>query len=139
MSLVERENQALQLRKAGASYAQIATQLGYANLSGAWKACMRAIKRVPAENAREARDLDLARLDEALLAVWRDVQQGRWRAIETAIHIMERRAKLLGLDAPTRVRIDAEVAIREVAAGLGLDPEEVLREAQAVLDSPRRG
>jgi hypothetical protein len=48
------------------------------------------------------RELELTRLDAMLLPLWRRVQAGEEKAIDRALRIMERRARLLGLDAPTR-------------------------------------
>ena len=48
------------------------------------------------------RDLEAARLDAMLLPLWRRVQQGDERAVDRALKIMERRARLLGLDAPSK-------------------------------------
>ena len=64
----DREAQALDLRKAGASFAAIAKQLGYANKGGAHKAVTRALARVPNEAAVDMRAMDRERLDRLL---WR--------------------------------------------------------------------
>ena len=97
----ERHLQALELRKAGVTYEVIATQLGYANASGARKAVVSALKATLREPAAELRELELARLDAMLLPLWRRVQSGDEKAIDRALRIMERRARLLGLDRKT--------------------------------------
>ena len=97
-----RHLQALELRKAGATYQAIADQLGYANARGAHKAVASALKATLREPADEVRDLEVARLDAMLLPLWRRVQQGDERAVDRALKIMERRARLLGLDAPSK-------------------------------------
>ena len=97
-----RHLQALELRKAGATYQAIADQLGYANARGAHKAVASALKLTLREPADEVRDLEVARLDAMLLPLWRRVQQGDERAVDRALRIMERRARLLGLDAPSK-------------------------------------
>jgi hypothetical protein len=40
-----------------------------------------------------------------LLALWPQVLKGNQGAIDRALRVMERRAKLLGLDAPTRQEV----------------------------------
>jgi hypothetical protein len=50
---------------------------------------------------QEKIDLEERRLDRALNAVWNDVLSGKHDAIETFRKLSERRAKLLGLDAPS--------------------------------------
>jgi len=97
----ERHLQALELRKAGVTYEVIATQLGYANASGARKAVVSALKATLREPAAELRELELARLDAMLLPLWRPVQAGDEKAVDRALRIMERRARLLGLDRKT--------------------------------------
>jgi len=71
--------------------------------------------------------LELERLDVMLLALWRRVQNGDERAIDRALKIEERRAKLLGLDAPIRA-VTLEDIEREIAR---LETEITAREQQA--------
>ena len=97
-----RQLQALELRKAGATYQAIAEQLGYAHAKGAYKAVTSALKLTLREPADELRELEVARLDAMLLPLWRRVQSGDEKAVDRVLRIMERRARLLGLDAPTR-------------------------------------
>src|SRR6185503_12390372 len=60
----DRQNQALELRKAGATYAEIANALGYYNSGGAKKAVDKAMSRVVVESSTEIILLDLQRLDD---------------------------------------------------------------------------
>jgi len=101
----EREVKALELRKAGASYKQIAEKLGYADPKGAWSAVMRALDRlVPKEDAEKVRKLELSRLDTIALRLWkRIVEEGDIQAVNAYLRVMERRARYLGLDAPQKV------------------------------------
>jgi hypothetical protein len=59
-----------------------------------------------AKNALEERKECIGRLDRMLTAVWDKVRQGNERAIDTALRIEERRAKLNGLDAVTKSALD---------------------------------
>ena len=110
----DRHLQALELRKAGCTYQQIAEQLGYANAKGAHKAVASALKATLREPADALRELELARLDTMLLALWRKVQAGDEHAIDRALKISERRARLLGLDAPAEP-LTLELIEREIA------------------------
>jgi len=101
----DRQLKALELRKAGASYAMIAEQLGYRSPSGAHKAVAAALKATLKEPAEAVRELEVLRLDAALLAIWRRVQSGDEKAIDRLLAIMKRRADLLGLSAADRARI----------------------------------
>lgn len=102
MTAVERQRDALELRKSGLSYDAIATRLGYAHASGAHKAVTLALKRTIQEPADELRRVEVERLDAALSAIWKKVLSGDTWAIDRMLKIMERRAALLGLDAPQR-------------------------------------
>ena len=98
----ERQLQALELRKAGVTYAAIAQKLGYKTADGAHKAVGSALKKSIQEPADALRTLEVERLDAMLLAIAAQVRGGNLGAIDRALRIMERRAKLLGLDMPTR-------------------------------------
>src|SRR5262245_34343392 len=100
IAAVERQRQALELRTTGATLATIARRLGYASPSGAFKAIeagLRATLRAPAE---ELRQLELARIDALWSVVYPAATSGELKAIDRCIRLMERRAALLGLDAP---------------------------------------
>jgi hypothetical protein len=109
----QKGQQAITLRMAGATISQIADQLGYANESGAYKAIMRELEQTAqdlGESTEAVRQLELKRLDQMQFPIWPQVLAGDQGAIGTALRIQERRASLLGLDAPkqieARVRID---------------------------------
>jgi hypothetical protein len=106
----DRERQAMDLRKAGATFHQIATQLGYRDGGGARKAVVRALSRIPNEAAVDMRAMDSERLDRLLLAVWKDALGGDLKAMDRALRILDQRAKLLGLNLPVRSEVDMLVA-----------------------------
>ena len=105
--------QAIKLRMAGATIEAIATQLGYASPASAYKTIMRELEQTAqdmGESIEAVRHLELNRLDQMQLSIWAAAVAGDQQAIGTALRIQERRASLLGLDAPkqieARVRID---------------------------------
>ena len=107
MRAKEREVEALNLRKSGATYDQIGKALGITT-QGAYRAIIRSLNRLNEQNresADELRRLEVERLDRMLAAIWGQVLNGNQGAVDRAIKIGERRAKLLGLDAPTRADI----------------------------------
>lgn len=128
----ERGLQALELRKAGVGFPQIAKQLGYRHASGAYEAVRAALKRTEQEPADEVRRLAVERLDRLLFAVWKraidphDPLQLEY--LDRVLRIETRRAKLLGLDALDQV--DIEWRLRLMARALNLDEDEVLQEAE---------
>lgn len=99
-----REQQGLELRLGGASYVQIAESLGMTP-GGAYKAVDRALARQAAqteEKADKLRRLELARLERLHLGLWQKAKAGDEKAVREVLRIAERRARLLGLDAPKR-------------------------------------
>jgi len=87
---------------AGVSFDQIAKQLGYASRAGAYMAAKAALNRVPEPEVKLFRALNLERLNKARLGIWPRVIKGDEKAIDREIHIQEREAKYLGLDAPAK-------------------------------------
>jgi hypothetical protein len=128
VSLTERRRRALELRRAGATYEQIAAALGYFDSSGARKAVKKGLRQTLAEPAAELRQLELLRLDRLHETLWPRAVAGQVRAIDRVLRIMARRAALLGLDAPLRVDLHALVA--DARRRLGLTDEE----ARALFD-----
>lgn len=100
ISTLEKQRRALELRKAGATFEMIADSLGYQFPSAAAKAVKTAMKAIIKEPAEEVRDMEVARLDAALFAIWSQVKSGNHGAIDRFLKIQDRRAAYLGLDAP---------------------------------------
>lgn len=96
--------EALFLRLAGATYQDIANQLAYKNPSGAQRAVERAMLDTIQEPADKLRKLELSRLDRMQRGLWGKAIIGGTGAVDRIIKIMERRAKLTGLDLPTIVK-----------------------------------
>ena len=108
-----RGQQAIKLRMAGATLDDIARQLDFKSAAGAYKSVMRELKATAqdmGEGIEAVRQLELKRLDQMQFPLWPAVLAGDVQATTTALRIQERRASLLGLDAPkqieARVRID---------------------------------
>ncbi len=128
IALAEKERQALQLRKAGATYEAIAKALGYADKTGARACVQRALKETIQEPADELRRLECERLDELLKALWPAALNGHTRSVEIALGVMDRRARLLGLDAATRKIV--EVITEDVVDKAIRELEEELSDAE---------
>jgi hypothetical protein len=112
---IAKENAVLALRVQSLTWRSIAEQTGYSSGSGALKAYMRAIKRQQKEPTEAALYMELERLDELQEVYWEPAMQGNMRAGEFVLRIMDRRAKFLGLDAPTKIQ--AEVVNYDGGAG----------------------
>lgn len=135
LAAAERQTQALEFRKAGLSFPRIAQELGYHNPAGAFRAVEAALERTQQEPADAVRVLALERLDRMLAACWGKAIGGDLLAVDRVLKIEERRAKLLGLDAPDRV--DILVRVRLMAQSLGLDPEAAVAEAERLVAEQR--
>lgn len=111
----ERRVFVLEKRKAGWTYQAIAdaalVEFGSEKLPQgwdsryAWMDVKREMKRINAERnekADEVRRLELERLNDLLAGVWQAATTGDNKSINSALRIMERRARYEGLDAPTR-------------------------------------
>lgn len=140
-----RDAEAAQLRADGKTYDQIAETLKFSDRSVARRAVERALAATVREPADELRQLELIRLDalwvEAVKVMTSEhvtVNNGRvieidgvplkddgptLSAIDRLLKIMERRAKLVGLDSATKVEVmtlDAiDRAIADLTAELG--------------------
>lgn len=113
---VVRRNQALELRKKGATYQQIAETLrgtpgvpkSYckANAYRDVAAELNDIIAANGEAAESVRLMEILRLDRLLVALDEGIDAGDPAAINTAIRIGESRRKLLGLDAPDKAEVE---------------------------------
>lgn len=95
--------QALELRKAGASYQAIGDTLGMSK-TRAYELVMEGLKELNervAEGAQEVRRMELERIDGILLALY--PQRKNPRVADSILRAMDRRARLMGLDAPVLV------------------------------------
>lgn len=101
----EKANRALAMRRIGASYEQIAKELGYANRSGVYKLVQQAIRDLPKENAEEVFALDDARLDFVIRSLHKRVSDGDPKSAQAYLQALKRRADMYGYDAPKRAEI----------------------------------
>lgn len=151
---VERDARAVEHRRNGLTYRQIAAALGFSSMASAYDAVQRGLTDTVAETNDEVRRLELDRLDHLARAALKVlakphlvVSQGRvakhpetgeplidsgpvLSAIDRLLNIQARRAKLLGLDSPTKVEmisldaVDAEIRkLEQELAGTPRAPE----------------
>lgn len=96
----ERDQRALELHLAGASYAQIARIVGLASKSSAHDAVKRALaarEQGPGQDVTEAVETELARLDAMLAGLWNAARRGDTAAVDRVLKIGERRTNLLAM------------------------------------------
>ncbi|MFC9752994.1 hypothetical protein [Streptomyces sp. NPDC056921] len=124
LTTAQRDAEAALLRSKGWTYPRIAAELGYGHRADAYNAVQRVLKETVREVGENVRALELERLDrleaaanEVLEREHVTVSNGRvvdlqgapipdagpvLAAIDRLLKIQERRAKLLGLDAPLK-------------------------------------
>lgn len=100
-----RAAKALEMRLEGRTFDEIAESLGYSGRSGAHAAVTASLKAIIREPAEALLKLNLERLDKMFTVAYLNAQAGDVNAIAACMRIMERQARLLGLDAPERKEV----------------------------------
>jgi len=127
LEITQRRTKLVELRANGQSWSTIAKQLNYSSPGAACTDLKRALELRRAELAvtlDEYRQLELEHLEHlqrtALDVLAEDTgDDQRLQAVETLRRLSERRAKLLGLDAPTRIESDGE--LRVIVEGVNVE------------------
>lgn len=133
--MLQRRNMAIDLRRAGITLDVIAARLNYPNVQAVQRDIDLLISSVLKTPQDEMRGLEALRLDYMTMVLWPEARKGINRAIDQLLKVMERRAKLFGLDAPVQVEqitLDGiETAIKELEKELDTND-------RAKLPKPRR-
>lgn len=113
---LERTATAIELRKAGASYADIGRTL---NISGTQamviiRGALSKLAQQESRDARVLRQLSIERFDRLLRAVWPRAMQGDCDAVRTAAYVERQRNELYGLNSPAKVQVEALGALKIV-------------------------
>lgn len=145
LTTAQRAAQAAELRSKGWTYSRIAAEVGYTHRADAYNAVKKVLEETVREAGENVRALELERLDrleaaanEVLEREHVTVSNGRvvvlnetplpddgpvLAAIDRLLKIQERRAKLLGLDAPTKQAItispERAAALEQLVEELG--------------------
>lgn len=108
------QEQAYRMRVSGASPLTIADKLDIP-VRLVFDYCARMAAELAGESIDVSRSLDIIRLDEAYHAIRCDILAGDHSAIASMLKIMDRRAKLLGLDTPARSDIKISSDMRDLS------------------------
>jgi|ERR1035437_9380890 hypothetical protein len=127
------ENQALDMRRDGYNYDEIAEkmQLPREKVNIAVRRALKRLKAETREHASEVLDLELARLDKMYYYAMMHFRAGDLKGLTVALSIMDRRTKYLGLDAA--IKADFNVKTNDVDLSNLTDAQ--LLEMQALLQS----
>lgn len=123
--IIDKELAVVELRRTGETWDRIARVVGYANAAGAYKAYQRALRRTLQQPTDEMRDLELDRLDRLQRSYWKRAIDGETRAADFILRVIDRRAKILGLDAPQRIQ--AQVVTYDGSSDIDSDIERIVR------------
>ncbi len=145
LTKLERDRLILQLRRDGMSYDEISQD---PRVGIGANSCYRVVKdwldqtaAECTEAAHEIIQIESARLDKMLCILQFKIEEGNIGAIETALKIQERRARLHGLDKPEKVEqtvrfenmSDTELIQRARSKGIPIPPE-LLEAAKGMID-----
>lgn len=100
---VEKQRRAMNLRRAGMTWADIAEEVGYSSAAGACRAVRSAIHHTIQETGDEFKTLQLERLNHMLLVLWPKVNAGDERAISVAIGVMDKMDRIKGTEHPSQI------------------------------------
>lgn len=137
-----KERLALQLRTSGATYEDIAEQLGYASHSGVRVAINRALARIGREESQELHALELARCNEMLMSLWVKVQKGDESAINTALRVMDKIEALEGVKPAEDINLNVTHRNATVIIDAKVDEKnfiQAMRAARGELPSAEQG
>lgn len=144
--VIEGRMMALDLKKRGCTYQQIADKLTKLfHPKGGKKVSKRtAFEYVQAElialrqqtelDVQSVRDLDLERCDAALAGLWEGITGGNPASVMAAMKVMERRSKLLGLDAPTRTEFVGAMMTVSAADVAKMSDTEIEEKVRALMN-----
>lgn len=138
----ERRRQAVALRLAGMPYDAIAEKLKYADRAAAHKDITRALEQSAKElhrNLDVLRQEELERLNRLQAGLWAAAVAGDTKAAQAVLGIIDRRCKLLGLDAPIRHEVFTldliEAEIRRLTEEMAKREQELREQTTGAGDS----
>lgn len=128
---LKKQGQAIDLRRSGLSFTQIAEKVGISRSSAHQlvQQGMEDARRQIAASVDELRAEELSRLDGMLAKLYPRAARGDVQAADRVLKIGERRARLLGLDAPMRTALQ----------GGGDDAPPIVSEAKVTFYMPDNG
>jgi len=125
------DTEALKLRSLGWSYRRVAEHMGI-SVSGAYQRVQRALAAIPAEAVDEYRTIQRQQMDDLMATYLPNALAGDLKSAELVMKILDRRAKLEGIDAPAKhevITIDyIDSEIRRLEAVLGEQDDDTSRE-----------
>jgi hypothetical protein len=125
IGIAERRKKALAMRLQRWGYTKIAEVLGI-SVSTAFEDVLTALKEIPKDEADRLREAEKESLDGLEARLWRAVDAGDTSAADKILRVKERRARMLGLDAPASIAFEGEplrVVLEYVSRNGNSNPE----------------
>lgn len=127
--ILERQINALELRKSGHTYREIGRRLGISHVQayGDVQNELNVLRTEVGHSADELRTLELERLDKITRSLDHWIEAGSAPAAMATLKASERRAKLLGLDKPTEIKVDIQLfmQLQHAADNAGVDLSQI--------------
>jgi hypothetical protein len=149
--IAERRAMALELRKQGGTFRQIAEQLAGRDgvsvkydESHAFRDIQAELARLNTENqelVREIRDLELLRLDAMLCIYWPKAMEGDYQAFDRVLAILDRHARIFGFyqdtafQATTRLNAAGKVALAGPQVTLSAEDQAIVAYVNSLSES----
>lgn len=122
-----RDVEAARLRSTGHTLQDIADRLGYTDPGNAYRAIAKVFAETVTAPVEDIRRREIAVLDELEARAWLALKgTSSLAAVDRVLKIQERRARLLGLDAPVKTHVEVTdtvtAEVERLAATLGMTP-----------------
>ena len=103
------------MRVQGYTVVEIAEELGIAHqvVTINLRRVMQELKALSEQEADSYRAYELTRLDNLFKSLQAKIEEGDVNAVNAAVRVIERRCKMLGIDAPQEIKIDDGGELRE--------------------------
>jgi len=141
LTAAQKRQKALQFRLAGYTYEQIAEVIG-GSKQGAYKHVAKALATIDDDTrayAEQVRQLEVARNERLLAAVWADALKGNLKAVERAMQLAKRITQVQGAEAPQKVAPTTPDGEHEAQGIVYLPPTAEDAEAWVQRHAPSQG
>lgn len=125
-----RQAKALELRLAGRTWDEIATELHYADRSGPSRAVDAVLDRHESPSVETVRKLQDARLEALYERTWPDAMAGDEKARDFALKLHDRKVKLHGANMPEKMVVAAAISSQATPGMTAAEFRDVVLELQ---------
>lgn len=133
--VAEKHAMALELRKQGLTFREIAARMGISLKSA--HDCVEAelleLREKTVLDAVAVREIDLERCDVMLKGLWPKIKKGDPAAVGAGVRVLDRRARLLGHDAPQKTELVGALAAITPEAAARMSEADIAARVQALV------